>query len=146
MVDTLQSSAGPGGGQPGPSPSVRQQVGRTQPSLPSPLSPSKKQSCRTGSMLSPGMPVAKLSSRSSSGPLHWISAPSMKSSPSSSSQLLHCGPSAVQSPPPPPPPPPSPPPPPPPSFPALSPSPPPPSSSPPHAAVPSVRARTVMKR
>src|SRR5690606_3026553 len=89
-------------------------VGRKQPSSPSPLLPSKKQSCSTGSTLSPGTPVAKLSSRSSSGPVHSGSAPSIRPSSSSSMQLLHWGPPSTQpiggvvlpSPPPPPPPPP----------------------------------------
>src|SRR5688572_15347408 len=62
----------------------RQQVSIWQ--LP-PLLPSKKQSCFLASLLSPGMPVAKLASSLSSGPAHCGSSPSMKLSPSSSSQL-----------------------------------------------------------
>src|SRR5690606_14315649 len=52
----------------------RQQVSIWQ--LP-PLLPSKKQSCFFGSTLSPGMPVAKVSSSLSSGPAQWGSRPSM---------------------------------------------------------------------
>src|SRR6478735_9218269 len=71
----------------------RQQTWMLQPSLPAPLSPSKKQSWLTASLLSPGIPVENESSLSSNGPVHSTSWPSILPSPSSSMQLLHCGPS-----------------------------------------------------
>src|SRR5688500_16762963 len=42
-------------------------------------------------MLSPGMPVENDASSSSSGPVHWMSKPSILPSPSSSMQFEHCG-------------------------------------------------------
>src|SRR6185503_3544685 len=66
-----------------------QQVCQRQPSSPAPLLPSKKQSCHLSSLLSPGMPVAKLDSSLSIDPVHSGSSPSVRLSPSSSSQLLH---------------------------------------------------------
>src|SRR5262249_17945413 len=66
-----------------------QRVSHRQPSLPPPLSPSKKQSWTNGSWLSPGIPVAKLDSSLSNGPVHSGSAPSMRWSPSLSSPSAH---------------------------------------------------------
>ena len=48
----------------------RQHTWMLQPSLPAPLSPSKKQSCSTGSLLSPGIPVPNDDSSLSLGPVH----------------------------------------------------------------------------
>jgi hypothetical protein len=59
------------------------------PSLPEPLSPSKKQSCLQASLLSPGMPVANEPSSLSAEPVHSASAPSIVPSWSSSMQFVH---------------------------------------------------------
>src|SRR5574338_1724403 len=56
---------------------------------PCPELPSKKQSCVVASMLSPGMPVANESSRSSFGPEHSGSKPSILPSMSLSTQSEH---------------------------------------------------------
>src|SRR5512138_2221097 len=63
----------------------------SQPSLPAPLSPSKKQSWCLGSELSPGRPVLNEPSSLSAGPVHSISRLSILPSLSLSMQSEHCG-------------------------------------------------------
>src|SRR5512141_2741817 len=67
----------------------KQHVCWLQPSLPAPLAPAKEQSWLIESLLSPGMPVAKVASSLSSGPVHSGSKPSILPSWSSSMQFEH---------------------------------------------------------
>src|SRR4051812_47275730 len=62
----------------------------SQPSSPMPEFPSKKQSCLQASMLSPGMPVAKVPSSLSQGPEHSGSRLSIRPSLSLSIPSVHC--------------------------------------------------------